>query len=628
MKQNVAGQTIGVQMSTVSDGSVFNGATTVYVTGDDGTQAIGGTSSGVCVSKNNGAHTYEPTAAETNYAHVLFTFIGPGAVAQSLNVYTTFPQSGDSFADIATMQGDVTSILADTGELQLDDIPGKIAALDAVVDTVKDETALILADTNELQLDDIPGKIATLDAVVDTVKDETALIVGDTSNLYANQGSWLTVTNFATPTNIIAGTMTTVTNLTNAPTAGDLTAVMKASIKTQADTALSDIHLNQLLAANYDPASKPGEATALLNELVESNAGVSRYTAASLAQAPSGTGASADTIANAVWDEAQADHVDANSFGALATEIATMQGNVTDILTDTGITKGDAALILADTNELQLDDIPGKIAALDIVVDSLTADVAAIPTTPMRGTENAATATALTTVDNEIAALQGNVTDILADTNELQTDDIPGKIAALDIVVDTVKAETVLILEDTNELQLDDIPGKIATLDAVVDTVKDDTALILVDTGELQVDDIPGKIAALDAVVDTVKDDTALILLDTGELQVDDIPGKIAALDIIVDTVKAETALILEDTVELQKGIIYGVAQGSPTSETCPTNLTAYGDDQLIGRVLIVTSGVCDGEATDITDYALATGLLTFTALTTNMSAADTFKIV
>ena len=303
-----------------------------------------------------------------------------------------------------------------------------------------------------------------------------------------------------------------------------------------------------------------------------------------------------------------------DGLGALKAETATMQGDVTSILADTG--------------ELQVDDIPGKIAALDAVVDSLTLDVAAIPTTAMRGTDNAATASALTTVDNEIAALQGNVTDILADTNELQTDDIPGKIAALDIVVDTVKAETALILADTNELQLDDIPGKIAALDAVVDTVKDDTALILVDTGELQVDDIPGKIAALDAVVDTVKADTALILVDTGELQVDDIPGKIAALDAVVDTVKAETVLILADTVELQKGIIYGVAEGSPTSTTCPTALTAYADDQLIGRVLIVTSGACDGEATDITDYALATGLLTFTALTTNMSAADTFKIV
>jgi len=37
----------------------------------------------------------------------------------------------------------------------------------------------------------------------------------------------------ATPTNITAGTLTTVTNLTNAPTAGDLTAAMKASVNAE-----------------------------------------------------------------------------------------------------------------------------------------------------------------------------------------------------------------------------------------------------------------------------------------------------------------------------------------------------------------------------------------------------------
>ena len=100
----------------------------------------------------------------------------------------------------------------------------------------------------------------------------------------------------------------------------------------------------------------------------------------------------------------------------------------------------------------------------------------------------------IATVDNEIAAMQGNVTDILADTNELQVDDIPGKITALDAVVDTVKAETVLILADTNELQGDDIPGKIDALDAVVDTVKVDTAAILTDTGTTLV----AQIAALE----------------------------------------------------------------------------------------------------------------------------------
>ena len=41
----------------------------------------------------------------------------------------------------------------------------------------------------------------------------------------------------ASPTNITAGTITTVTNLTNAPTAGDLTATMKTSVTTAATAA-------------------------------------------------------------------------------------------------------------------------------------------------------------------------------------------------------------------------------------------------------------------------------------------------------------------------------------------------------------------------------------------------------
>jgi len=41
----------------------------------------------------------------------------------------------------------------------------------------------------------------------------------------------------ATPTNITAGTITTVTNLTNAPTSGDLTSTMKSSVTTAVPTA-------------------------------------------------------------------------------------------------------------------------------------------------------------------------------------------------------------------------------------------------------------------------------------------------------------------------------------------------------------------------------------------------------
>ena len=132
----------------------------------------------------------------------------------------------------------------------------------------------------------------------------------------------------------------------------------------------------------------------------------------------------------------------------------------------------DVDAVLVDTNELQGDWANG--GRLDLLID-------AIPTTAMRGTDNAATASALTTVDNEIAVIDGNVDDILADTNSLQTEWADG--GRLDALIDSIKAETATIVADTNELQSDDVPGLIATLDAVVDTVKAETVLILEDTG-------------------------------------------------------------------------------------------------------------------------------------------------
>ncbi len=101
----------------------------------------------------------------------------------------------------------------------------------------------ILADTNELQTDWVNG--GRLDLLIDAIKAKT-------DNL---KDTW-----------------------------NDLTA---AQVNAEVDTSLADIHLDHLLAADYDPASKPGVATALLNELIENDGGVSRYTANALEQAPS-----------------------------------------------------------------------------------------------------------------------------------------------------------------------------------------------------------------------------------------------------------------------------------------------------------------------------------------------------
>lgn len=86
MIKNVSGQTVSAHLVSKTDGSnVTTGTTTVYVTGDHGTQGTGG---GTVTHEGNGEWSYVPTQAETNYTHIAFTFENTNAVGQTINVYT------------------------------------------------------------------------------------------------------------------------------------------------------------------------------------------------------------------------------------------------------------------------------------------------------------------------------------------------------------------------------------------------------------------------------------------------------------------------------------------------------------------------------------------------------------
>lgn len=71
---------------------------------------------------------------------------------------------------------------------------------------------------------------------------------------------------------------------------GNLNDLSTSDVKTQVDASLVGIHLDHLFAATYDPSAQPGVSDALMNELIESDAGVSRFTANALEQAPAGGG--------------------------------------------------------------------------------------------------------------------------------------------------------------------------------------------------------------------------------------------------------------------------------------------------------------------------------------------------
>ncbi|MCB0295421.1 MAG: hypothetical protein KDG51_09325 [Calditrichaeota bacterium] len=104
-------------------------------------------------------------------------------------------------------------------------------------------------------------------------------------------------------------------------------AAWDAEVQSEVQDAIEVNHLDHLLAADYDPDSKPGVATALLNELIESDAGVSRLTANALEQAPTGGSApTAAEIADAVWDEALAEHDTEDSFGNVLNDLVDEDG--------------------------------------------------------------------------------------------------------------------------------------------------------------------------------------------------------------------------------------------------------------------------------------------------------------
>lgn len=101
MRKNVSSQVIAAQLVNKTDGSdVISGSTTVYVTGDGGTQ---GTGAGTVAHEGNGTWSYAPTQAETNYAHIVFTFVNSLAVSAAVNVYTV----GQDFT-AAQLAGNVT----------------------------------------------------------------------------------------------------------------------------------------------------------------------------------------------------------------------------------------------------------------------------------------------------------------------------------------------------------------------------------------------------------------------------------------------------------------------------------------------------------------------------------------
>jgi hypothetical protein len=169
----------------------------------------------------------------------------------------------------------------------------KQAIIDKLLENLPDIDDLSLAAIADTVWNRLTSALTTAGSIGKLLVDNVNATIGSRSS-HSAADVWLAATR----------TLTSGLNIALAKGVGvtgfnDLDAT---AVQTAVNAALVALHLDHLLAADYDPADKPGVATALLNELVENDGGVSRFTANALEQAPSGGGGEVD-----LSDEALAD---------------------------------------------------------------------------------------------------------------------------------------------------------------------------------------------------------------------------------------------------------------------------------------------------------------------------------
>ncbi len=243
-------------------------------------------------------------------------FLTPGTVGEAINDAAT--NTGIDAAGVRAAIG-LASANLDTQLGAIDDfLDTEIAAIKAKTDNLPtdpaDQSAVeaaITAATSGLALqtsvDDLEGRL-------------TATRAGYLDNL--SGGAVATAAALATVAGYLDTEVAAILEDTGTTIPAQIAAlnnISPAQVNAEVDTALADIHLDHLLATDYDPTNKPGVATALLNELIGSDAGVSQFTANALELAPSG-GGGGSTAAD-IW---------AYATRTLTTPLASVESTVTN----------------------------------------------------------------------------------------------------------------------------------------------------------------------------------------------------------------------------------------------------------------------------------------------------------
>jgi hypothetical protein len=415
--------------------------------------------------------------------------------------------------DLDTQIGtDIDAILVDTGTT----LPATLTTIEGKVDTVDTNVDAVLVDTGTT----LDAALAVVDGNVDAILVDTGTTLPAT--LTTIDGKIDTV-----DTNVDAVLVDTGTTLDAALAVVDANVdAILVDTGTTLDAALAVVDGNvDAILADTNELQTDWVDGGRLDNLLDG------------ASAPS-----AATVADAVWDEAQSGHVGAGTFGEVATEVAS---------------------ILADTNELQTDDVPGLIGALNDPTAAAVADAV---------WDEAQSGHVAVGSFGEVAT---EVASILADTNELQTDNIPGTLTTIEGKIDTIDTNVDAVLVDTGTT----LDAALAVVDANVDAILVDTSTtldaalavvdgnvdsILVDTGTT----LPATLTTIEGKVDTVDANVDAILVDTSTT----LDAALAVVDGNVDAILVDTGTTLDAALAVVDANVDAIL--ADTGTTLPATLT------------------------------------------------------
>lgn len=204
-------------------------------------------------------------------------FIAGTNAATSVTTALTANITGNLSGSVGSVTGAVGSVTGAVGSVT-GNVGGNVTgSVGSVVGAVGSVTGAVGSVTGNVG-GNVVGSVASVTAIV-------------TANATQLAGQTITAaagvtfpTSVASPTNITAGTITTVTNLTNSPTAGDLTATMKTSVQTAATAALAAFFTTSVQLVTDIWAAAVRTLTAGTNIVLAKGVGVTGFTDLSAAQ--------------------------------------------------------------------------------------------------------------------------------------------------------------------------------------------------------------------------------------------------------------------------------------------------------------------------------------------------------